>query len=313
MSRAHDSLVSGTDRSQPAFRSSPGHHRCIRCQTTIQDFIPSQQFASVTVQETFHPVNGITLQFIHVFQSFLLHTCLTEFAVRPGSLSGFISSDMDIFGREELHDLSQNVFQKFKRFFISDTEVRLLIRHMRTRQFRIGCQHFFRMGRHFDLRNNGYIVFLCISHQFPDIILCIIATLCTGIGFFTIFPLSVPPVFPDSLRTPCRKLGQTRILLDFNTPSGSIGQMQVKTVDLIVRQQVYLTFHKFFTAEMTGHIQHDTTVFKTRFILYGDSSHTFRSISSHLQKSLHTIEKSCTGQSFNPHSVGIDRKYISFR
>ena len=70
-------MMTGFHRLQTTFGTTPGHYCSVRCQTTVQNFIPTQQVTTMAVQETFHTMDKITLKFVYILQSFLLHTCLT--------------------------------------------------------------------------------------------------------------------------------------------------------------------------------------------------------------------------------------------
>ena len=221
----------------------------------------------MTVQKTFHAVNQVTLQFVHVLQPFFLHAGLAERTGLPRCLSGLISPYMDVFRGEQVHHFQQHIFQELVSLLVADTEIRLFVRFVGTRKFRISGQYLFRVGRHLDFRNQRDVMLLRVGHQFANVILGIVTAFCLRIVFLTILAITVPPVLPYRLRTPSSKLCQSWILLDFDTPSCRIRQMQVQTVNFVIRKNVHLFLYELFIEKMTRNIQHHSTIRETRFIL----------------------------------------------
>ena len=260
-------MMAGFHSFQTTLSTTPGHHRSIRSQTTVQNLVPAQQVTAVAVQETFHAVNQVTLQFVHVLQPFFLHAGLAERTGLPRCLSSLITTYMNIFGRKQIHHFQQDILKELECFLVPDTEIRLFIRLMRTRKFRISGQYLFRVGRHLDFRNQRDVMLLRVGHQFANVILGIVTAFCLRIVFLTILAITVPPVLPYRLRTPSSKLCQSWILLDFDTPSCRIRQMQVQTVNFVIRKNVHLFLYEFLVEKMTRNIQHHSTIRETRFIL----------------------------------------------
>ena len=227
------------------------------------------------VQEHFHAVNQVALQFVHILQSFFLHALLAFRTSFPGLFTSLVTSYMDVFGRKQLHHLCQHIFQKGEGLFIADTEIRTGICLSLTRKFRISRQSFLGMRRHLYLRDKGNVTVGSITHQFTYVILRIITAVSAGSALLAIFPSvgSIPPSFPHGFRTPCGKLRQPWIFLDFNSPSGSIRQVQVQPVYFITCQRIHLLHQKLFRAEMPGHVNHKAAIIKARSILYLDSRH----------------------------------------
>ena len=154
---------------------------------------------------------------------------------------------------------------------------------------------------------------LCIRYQFTDIILCIIATFCLRIVFLTILAITVPPVLPYRLRTPSSKLCQSWILLDFDTPSCRIRQMQVQAVDLVIGKDVHLFLHEFLVEEMTGNVQHHSPVRETRLVLDGEGRKLGAVLPFQLQQRLYAVKESGTGKRRDFHLLRSHRQPIAFR
>ena len=153
---------------------------------------------------------------------------------------------------------------------------------------------------------------LCIFHDFTALVLSEVTTRCTFRTFFQVLAVGIPPFLPVLTCTPCGKVGQAWILLDFDTPSGRIGQVDVQTVELVVCHCINLLLHEVQTEEMTGNIEHHTTIFKARFVGNGTHCHLVR-FAGHLQQSLNTIEQTCTRSRFDSHALLGSGQYITFR
>ena len=223
---------------------------------------------TVSIEELLNAVYQVTLQFIYIGKMFILHSLSTLRARFPCRLASLITTDMDIFWRKKFHDFGQHIFEKGKGFFITDTEVRILVRLARTGQLRISSQHFFRMGRHFYFRDDRHVMLTGIFKYFTNVFLSIITAGSSGFIEVNVFASTVPPFLPVRLRTPSGKVSEQRVFPYLNAPACRISQMQMKPVYFIKSQCVYLLLHKFFGEEMAGNIEHKTTISKTRSILY---------------------------------------------
>ena len=114
------------------------------------------------------------------------------------------------------------------------------------------------MTRHLDFRNDGDATLGSIFHQVAEFILGIVTTLGTLTALLQILVAIGIPVFPQFTRTPGCKVVESRITLDFDAPSGSIGQMDMETVELVFRHHINLLLEEGDREEMTGNIEHQT-------------------------------------------------------
>ena len=151
------------------------------------------------------------------------------------------------------------------------------------------------MAWHLDLRNYLYVSLMSILDEFPELFLCIISAICTRLVRLTVMPVTCPPFLPCLLRTPCRKLGKSRIGIDLHTPSGSVSQVDVHAVHLEHGHGIHLLLQEFHTAEMSGNIHMESTIWETREIIYHAAFQCITSIftrgaCNHLCKGLHCIE-----------------------
>ena len=130
-----------------------------------------------------------------------------------------------------------------------------------------------------------------IFYDFFHIFLRIISSGSSGSILSAIRTSAVPPTFPVWERTIGRFTRQFRIFLDFNSPSGSIRQVPVETVQLITGQRINLFLDKFFCIEMTWHIQVHASIRKARSIFYRHFRKPIRTTSA-LTRQLHNRLKS---------------------
>ena len=86
----------------------------------------------MSVQELLNAVYQVALQLVYIGKMLIFHPLLTFRAGFPSRLSGFIATDMNVFGREKSHNFRQHIFQKREGFFIADTEIGVLVRFART-------------------------------------------------------------------------------------------------------------------------------------------------------------------------------------
>ena len=261
-SRCHDGLLPGTDGFYTAFFSPPGHDGGVGCQTSFDDFIPTEKLPTVVVQEHFNAVNQVALQFTGLFHAFRLHAGTAFGAAFPDFAVGFVPADVDVFRGKERHDFRQHVLEEGEGLFVADAELAACVRFAAASQLRIGSQHFFGVPRHLDFRDDGDVPEGSVTHDFPDVVLGVITAVCAGCSGFAIglaaFP--EPPVFPFLYRSPRAQFRQAGILFDFNAPACGIGQVQVQAVDFIASQSIDLLQDKFLGAEVPRHVHHETPV-----------------------------------------------------
>ena len=212
-------------------------------------------------------MNHVTLKLVHVLHSFFLHQSLAFRTFLPGGLPGFIATDMDIFGREKIDHLRQYVFHECKRLLVTDTKIAVLVRLSRTAQFRIGHQDLFRMPRKFDLRYYVYMFGSRMFHDLPDVLLRIVTAVSTRRPFRQILTVAaVPPLPPIRFGAEGRFRSKFRIFVYLDTPSSGIRQMHMQGVQLVKRHHIQQFHHFLFGEEMTGYIQMQSPIPKTRII-----------------------------------------------
>ena len=203
------------------------------------------------------------------FDAFGLDTCLTFRTLLPTHFRTLITSYMNVFRREKLDDLRQYILQKLHSLVITGTNHIVrdsplfphLIRTSGTPQFRIRGQCRLLVPRKIYFRNNRDMAFGCVCYHFPDFVLRIKS----AIRFSVIFSAIMADYGLASLRT---HLSQFRIFFDFDTPSLVIAQMPMEPVYMVQCQHIQIYFNGINRKEMPAHIQHHTSIGKTRIIVY---------------------------------------------
>src|SRR5690606_25561162 len=100
---------------------------------SFQDLIPTDQFPSIRLQDTSYPLYCVALQGIYAVQSCFFHPCLALGACFPRRLIHLISTDMDVFGRENSSHFIQYIREESKCFFIANAKFGMLMGRTRTR------------------------------------------------------------------------------------------------------------------------------------------------------------------------------------
>ena len=174
----------------------------------------------------------------------------------------FVTTNMNIFTREQSHHLIQHIMHKLYSEIIRD--INYFTKHPHSAfhlylffsgsQLRIGSNCCRAMRQNLYFRNNRYIQFLGISHDLLDILLSIVTSL-RNIIKLIIFP------FPTqtgafTFRT---DFNQFRIFLYFNTPALIIRQMPMKGVHLQACHFIKKRLHSFFPFEITSFVKHHRT------------------------------------------------------
>ncbi len=256
----------------------------------------------------------IALEFIHISEVFLTHTLLTVRTGLPQSLTGLVTSYMDILRREKFNDFREHRLQKLKCLFLSGTEVSLLIWKSAASEFRICGKHFFAMAWHLYLRNHFNMPLMCIFYDFPDVILGIISSVRSCRTFLGIMSVCSPPVLPDLLGSPGGKFGQTRIGINLKPPSSPVSQVKMHTVHLERRHRINLLLKKFNASEMTGDIKVHSPVTEPRTVIYFTAQYFLDPAATcHLVKGLESIKDSGIPRSLYFDTVAGDLHRVCLR
>ena len=218
---------------------------------------------------------------------------------------------MDILGREDVHHFLQNILKEVVCCHTTRTEVHLLVRLVCARQFGISRHHLSRVTRHLYLGHDGYAAFSSVSNEIAQLVLCVIAAVSAFRTFFDVACAVLRPFLPCALRTPCRQLGEPRIALYLDAPSGSVGEMDVQAVELILRHYVHLLLDEFNRLEMTRHVEHQRAPLICRSVVNVAADNA--SLRGKLTDSLPSIAESVSSGSTYKECVGSDMQAVSLR
>ena len=182
---------------------------------------------------------------------------LTLWARFPTVLWALIAADMNELGGEQVNHLREHVLEEFEGLVVASA-VDVLVyaptsadrkRPAGARQRGIRRQGGDGVAGHFDFRNDGYVATGGVGDNLPDILLGVKATV-------PLVPLASPG-------TDCGKLG---VLLDFDPPALVFGQVPMKNVHLVVRQQVDVSLDELFGHEVPAAVEQHAAPRIARFV-----------------------------------------------
>ena len=84
------------------------------------------------VEELFDTVYQIALQLVYIGQMLVFHSLLTFRTGLPSRFAGLITSYMNDYSEGKVPYFRQYILQKGESFFITDTEIGVLVRFSRT-------------------------------------------------------------------------------------------------------------------------------------------------------------------------------------
>ena len=120
------------------------------------------------------------------------------------------------------------------------------------------------MTGHFDLRDDGDVARLRIGHHLAHIVLCVETAVWDAVEDQLSIALQTAH---QRLLAPRADLGQPGILLDLDAPALVIGEMPMKDIELVQRQQIDVTQHEVLGHEVSRHIEHRAAPAKARNVL----------------------------------------------
>ena len=97
---SHDDIVTHISRLDTTVFTTPAHHRSRGSKPTFKDFIPANELLAVRSKHLFCTTNDVALQFVFVFQTFVLDALLTLGTFLPASLRAFIAPNVEVLTRE---------------------------------------------------------------------------------------------------------------------------------------------------------------------------------------------------------------------
>ena len=196
-----------------------------------------------------------------------LGTRLTLLALLPAGLRTLVTSDVDVFRREELDYFGKNIVDKGKHIVIACTKHIVgnspycpdLIRTACAAKMRIGSQCSLHVARKVNLWDDGDVALSSVVDDVANFVLGIESAIRDAVILAAV-------VSDDCLFALRANFGQAWIFLDFETPALIVGQMPVHTVHIVESHHVDECLYFIDGEEVTAHIEVSTTIVETRCI-----------------------------------------------
>ena len=205
---------------------------------------------------------------LHLFEStHLTGQMLTFGATLPSDLASFVAADMNVFRGKEFHDLGQDILCEAQCGRIAYAKLTGRIGPSRAAEFGITYKYLIRVCRKLDLWNHIDMSPGSIANDLPNILLRIVTAVSTRRPFRQILTVAtIPPLPPIRFGAEGRFRSKFRIFVYLDTPSSGIRQMHMQGVQLVKRHHIQQFHHFLFGEEMTGYIQMQSPIPKTRII-----------------------------------------------
>ena len=254
--RSHDGVVAHLRSLDAAFGAPPRHDRGRRRHFALQYLVPTDQPASVGVEEFLDAGRGIVLQPARPLQPLGLHARFAMRAFLPHHRRALVAADMDILRGEQLHHLGQYAFEEFESLLPSGAKHIVghapaaphLVRTARAAQFGIGGQRRQHMARQVDFGNHRNTPVGGIFHHVADLVLRIE----TAVGRTVI---GSPLLADHSGLADAAHGGQLRIALDLDAPALIVGQVPVQRIELVYGHHVDIPLHFVHREEVARHVE----------------------------------------------------------
>ena len=101
--------------------TTPAHDSCTRVDIAIKDFIPTDNLTSLAVDIFLNAVGKVSLQLVQ-FQVILVSNLLTFRAFAPACGRSFITTNVDVLGREDVGNFINDIIDKLINLFIPQAE-----------------------------------------------------------------------------------------------------------------------------------------------------------------------------------------------
>ena len=288
------------------------HHRLAHLAAHYY-FFPSHHGFAFGFHHIRHHIGEIALKVGCLLDAFTLHHFAAKRAFVPAVVDGFIAADIDVLRREQVYSLFEHIGEEFIRRFLAHAQQvatdKVLTGHFvllaRARQPRISHHCREHVGGEFNLGDNLHIAHCGIGYDFAYIVLRIVATEAILV-----------------LACPSTHLGEARIFLYFEAPTGVVDEVELQLVHLVHCHHVDVMLHKFLVEEIASHIEHHTSP----RAVGGIADAHIRHLPSHiglqslavngrwqeLQQSLYAIEQSAIVVSADGDAAAVYGQVIAF-
>ena len=108
-----------------ACAASPAHHCSVGRQLAVEHLVPADDMTAMGLNKLFHTRHHITLEivlsrmFFVAFDAEFLNLCLAFRTFTPAVARHLVATYMDVFAREDVHHLKQNILEKPHGVFVS--------------------------------------------------------------------------------------------------------------------------------------------------------------------------------------------------
>ena len=256
--------------------AAPGHDRGVGSQAALQDFVPADDVASPAVDKLLDAVDKPALQGFFVSQSFALHQGLAVGTLLPGLLGALVATNVYIVAGKQVHHFCQYIFQKAESMLFGAIDlvehVEVVAHHIRLAQtagqFRIGCQCRRGMSGHFYFGDDGDEAVGSILHDFPDLVLRVVAACGFPVEAAGIIIVRMAYLCLRTVRADFRQAG---IFLDLDAPALVVREVEVEDIHLVGSHQVDELQHFLLGQEVAPDVHHGPSVGEAGRVFDADS------------------------------------------
>ena len=205
-------------------------------------------------------------------ESEFLDPGLTQRAVLPAHLRALVTADVDVLGREDVHDLGEDILQEGEGLFLAYAKDIFghapagpdFVRTAGAAQFRIGGEGGDHVAGEVDLRDDGDVALGGIGHDLAHLLLGVEAAVADAVVGVEVLA-DAGSVAPG---THFRELG---VLFDLHAPALVLGEVPVEAVEFVGGGDVDIALGLLDAPEVTAGIQVDAAVVEARGVQ--DASH----------------------------------------
>ena len=197
----------------------------------------------------------LCLETVVILKSEFCNLGLAVRAFLPAYLRALITTDVYIFGREELADLCEDILKELHCLLLSDAEdvvsdapfAPYVVWAACTSELWVSSESREHMARKIDLRNDRDALAGSIVKNLPYLVLCEVASLSVR---SSVIDLAVEKVAYESLLSYSSHLCQAWIFLDLESPSLVVCNVPVEGVELVHFHDVKVSLYLIHVEEV---------------------------------------------------------------
>ena len=266
--RGHDDRIALPGRPDAPFGAAPRHDGGRRRNAAVENLVPADQAPAVRLQEAFDALRGVALQLPRRGQPLGAHARPAVRTLLPHFGRALVAADMNIGRGEEPDYLVEHPLDEVERRIAPDAEdpvvdvprLAHLVPFARAAQPRIGGQRRHGVARELDLGNDRDEAPRGIVDHFAHLLLCIEAAVGALVVTARLVVLAAGVLADERApphRSDARQLG---VAADFDAPALIVGQVPVKDIHLVQRQQIERALDLVDRKEVARHVEHQPAV-----------------------------------------------------